>query len=312
MPPRLSLLSRACCPVTAKPTPFASFLLPFFQQQQNRNASILSELSDNPGAYNKKIRRGRGPASGKGKTSGRGHGGQKQHGKVPMTAYGRFAGGQTPLEVVHGERGFENQFSVDMSPLNVDRLQSWIDQGRLDTSKPITLKELNDSRCLHGVKDGVKLLGRGAEQLRTPVNIIVSRASASAIAAVEAAGGTVTTRYYSPPAIRRIMRGLTDPINSLQTVGAAPAAAEVDEGSEAEGAAAVMSKRFTYRLPDPTSRKDIEYYRDPAHRGYLSHLVPEGQGPSLFFKTPGTGRVHHKKVTAKGGKGLAKGENRVC
>lgn len=51
-------------------------------------------------------------------------------------------------------------FSVDMSPLNIDRLQSWIDQGRLDPSKPITMKELNDSRCLHGVKDGVKLLAR--------------------------------------------------------------------------------------------------------------------------------------------------------
>ena len=45
-------------------------------------------------------------------------------------------------------------------PLNVDRLQQWIDLGRLDTSKPITIKELHESRCLHGVKDGVKLLAR--------------------------------------------------------------------------------------------------------------------------------------------------------
>lgn len=51
-------------------------------------------------------------------------------------------------------------FEVDMSPLNLDRLQDWIDQGRLDPSKPITVKELHDSRCLHGVKDGVKLLAR--------------------------------------------------------------------------------------------------------------------------------------------------------
>ena len=53
-----------------------------------------------------------------------------------------------------------DSFSVEMSPLNVDRLQSWVDQGRLDPSKPITMKELVDSRCLHRVKDGVKLLGR--------------------------------------------------------------------------------------------------------------------------------------------------------
>lgn len=47
-----------------------------------------------------------------------------------------------------------------MSPINLDRIQSWIDQGRLDVSKPITIKELNESRCLHGIKDGVKLLAR--------------------------------------------------------------------------------------------------------------------------------------------------------
>lgn len=47
-----------------------------------------------------------------------------------------------------------------MSPLNLDRLQQWIDQGRIDPSQPITMKELHKSRCLHGVKDGVKLLAR--------------------------------------------------------------------------------------------------------------------------------------------------------
>lgn len=48
-----------------------------------------------------------------------------------------------------------------MSPINLDRIQSWIDQGRLDPSKPITMKELAKSRCLHGVKrHGVKLLAK--------------------------------------------------------------------------------------------------------------------------------------------------------
>jgi large subunit ribosomal protein L15 len=48
-----------------------------------------------------------------------------------------------------------------MSPVNLDRIQSWIDQGRLDPSKPITMKELHKSRCIHGVKrHGVKLLAR--------------------------------------------------------------------------------------------------------------------------------------------------------
>ena len=41
-----------------------------------------------------------------------------------------------------------------------------------------------------------------------------------------------------------------------------------------------------YRLPDPTSRWEIEYYRDPAHRGYLSHMLKPGESPSLYFKVP--------------------------
>lgn len=43
---------------------------------------------------------------------------------------------------------------------------------------------------------------------------------------------------------------------------------------------------FQYRLPDPTSRKELEYYRDVRNRGYLSHMVQEGEGASLFWKPP--------------------------
>ena len=105
MTPRFRLLGRPVCihPQSSSQI-LAPFLYPFVTQQ--RSASILSSLSDLPGAYNKRIRRGRGPASGKGKTSGRGHKGQGQHGKVPAG----FNGGQTPDEVVAGKRGFENQY----------------------------------------------------------------------------------------------------------------------------------------------------------------------------------------------------------
>lgn len=105
LPPAHRLLSRQVFQIS-------SFLLPCLhaqrqeqQQQQKRAASILSNLSDNPGAYNKKIRRGRGPSSGKGKTSGRGHKGQKQHGKVPFG----FNGGQTKDEDTNPIRGLNNR-----------------------------------------------------------------------------------------------------------------------------------------------------------------------------------------------------------
>ena len=74
-----------------------------------------------------------------------------------------------------------------------------------------------------------------------------------------------------------------DPIVSLQSK-----APEIEQAPK---------KTFYSRLPDPTSRKDIEYYRDPAHRGYMSHLVPEGHGPSLFYKTPGTGKTAVRKTS---------------
>lgn len=170
MPPRLrtvrlaaSLLSRS------QQTPTASLAAPLVIRGQKRCASILSSLSDNPGAYNKKIRRGRGPASGKGKTGGRGQKGQHAHGKVPAG----FEGGQTPQSITNPERGRGkyNPFQVEMSAINLDRIQSWIDQGRLDPTKPITMKELAKSRCLHGVKrHGVKLLAR----VSRPIAVILT------------------------------------------------------------------------------------------------------------------------------------------
>jgi large subunit ribosomal protein L15 len=107
MPPRLrspAELSRtmqtiALGPILATRNPCLSVLA-----LQSRFVSVLSGLSDNAGAYHKRIRVGRGPASGKGKTSGRGHKGQKQHGKVPAG----FGGGQTLDEVARGPKGFDN------------------------------------------------------------------------------------------------------------------------------------------------------------------------------------------------------------
>ncbi|RMZ70415.1 50S ribosomal subunit L15 [Pyrenophora seminiperda CCB06] len=336
MPPRLRVvqLGTSLLSFSRKPS-VTSLTLPFLhpaqqQQQQQRNASILSSLSDNAGAYNKKIRRGRGPASGKGKTGGRGQKGQHAHGKVPTG----FEGGQTPQWITNPERGRgkHNPFKVEMSPINLDRIQEWIDQGRLDPKKPITMKELAKSRCLHGVKrHGVKLLARNPEKLTTPIHIVVSRASADAIARIESLGGSVTTRFYSPTAIKRVLRGETHPVISLQAsadlvalAGRIPTApipspiltalqTAAASDQKAEAMAQVMKQvgsRYKYRLPDATARKDIEYYRDPAHRGYLNYLVQEGESPSLFFKPPGDAK-DRKKMSARKNAAKASAENRL-
>ena len=193
----------------------------------------------------------------------------------------------------------EYSFADEMSPINLNRIQYWIQQGRLDPSRPITVKELHKSRCLHGIKDGVKLLARGKHELTTPINIIVSRASAEAIRAVEKAGGTVVTRYYTKFAIRKIIQGKMDPINSLQSN--LRLVLPSHEGADAAGGAIrPEKKRYEFRLPDPAGRKDLEYYRDEAHRGYLSHKVEEGQGPGLYFRVLGAKRDEEKKTQLPG------------
>lgn len=119
MPPRTPpRLAAQCCRAPLDPfaRPSLANLFAAVSVQtalsQTRSASILSNLSDNPGAYQKRIRVGRGPSSGKGKTSGRGHKGQKQHGKVKPW----FQGGQTPLIFQKGRLGFENLY-VDLTCL---------------------------------------------------------------------------------------------------------------------------------------------------------------------------------------------------
>ncbi|KAG6006725.1 hypothetical protein E4U21_006710 [Claviceps maximensis] len=261
------------------------------QQQQIRHASsILGSLANNKGAIHQKKRVGRGPSSGHGKTSGRGHNGQKQHGKVNPW----FQGGQTPLIVKHGRSGFTNFRAPKMSEVNLDQIQEWINQGRLDASKQITPKELIESNLVGSIKDGIKILSRGANTLKQPIDVLVSRASAGAIAAIEAAGGKVTTRYYTKLAIQRLVRG-----ESVNTDKPLPVGKEHVESVLAQ---AKNGAQFRYRLPDPTSREDIEYYRDPAHRGYLSYQLAPGQSPSLYFKVPGEKKIKsaakaEKKVT---------------
>ncbi|OAA66477.1 50S ribosomal subunit protein l15 [Niveomyces insectorum RCEF 264] len=245
---------------------------------QSRSAGILASLRDNPGAHQKRIRLGRGPSSGKGKTSGRGHKGQKQHGKVKPW----FQGGQTPLIRTWGQKGFVNHRADVMSEVNLDRLQAFIDAGRIDPTKPITPRELIQSGLVGRVRDGIKILARGKDDLRTPVDLLVSRASANAIDAIEAAGGKIVTRYFTKQSIKWLLQGKSAVSSTPLPTGPERVEEELEKLRQAP---------HSRRLPDPTSRWDIEYYRDPAHRGYLSHMLQPGESPSLYFKVPGERRI---------------------
>jgi large subunit ribosomal protein L15 len=114
------------------------------------------------------------------------------------------------------KRGFNNKrHGEDMIPINLGTLQDYIDMGRLPESKPdgspLTMKDLLDagvcgSRFSQIKHHGMKLLAKGKERLRSPINIHVSRASQSAIEALEAAGGSVTAVHYNRLALRVLMK----------------------------------------------------------------------------------------------------------
>ncbi|KAI0811048.1 ribosomal protein L15 [Irpex lacteus] len=171
----------------------------------------LFNLSPAVGSQHKQKRLGRGQGSGRGGTSGRGHKGQKARAGNGKPTPG-FEGGQTKITKLFPKKGFVNPTTKVYAPVNLDRIQAWVDQGRLQSSpeKPITVRDLLLSGCIHDAKDGVKLLGDGADQLKTPIHITPARASKSAIRAVEKLGGTVFCKYYNDLAIKDAVKGRTD------------------------------------------------------------------------------------------------------
>jgi len=146
----------------------------------------LNELRDNPGARKARIRVGRGIGSGKGKTGGRGGKGQTARTGVALNGY---EGGQMPLHRRLPKRGFHNIFRLDYVEVNLGAVQKAVDAGRLDASKPITAAALQGAGVTTRVKDGIVLLGKG--ELKAKLDFEVARASGTAVAAVEKAGGKV-------------------------------------------------------------------------------------------------------------------------
>jgi large subunit ribosomal protein L15 len=147
----------------------------------------LHEIADNPGARKNRTRIGRGIGSGKGKTGGRGGKGQTARSGVRIKG---FEGGQMPLHRRLPKRGFRNtSFAVKLNEINVGAVQKAIDAGTLDAKNPIDVDALVKAGLMRRAKDGVKLLGDG--ELKAKVEFAVYRASKSAIAAVEKAGGSV-------------------------------------------------------------------------------------------------------------------------
>src|ERR1700687_4915291 len=99
-------------------------------------AMKLNEIRDNKGAHYRYKRVGRGIGSGKGKTSARGGKGQTARTGVALNG---FEGGQTPLHRRIPKRGFRRvQFQKDYHIVNLGRLQTALDAGKLKADAPVT------------------------------------------------------------------------------------------------------------------------------------------------------------------------------
>jgi len=152
----------------------------------------LNELQDNQGARHRKMRVGRGIGSGKGKTCGRGGKGQTARTGVRING---FEGGQTPIHRRLPKRGFNNYTRHEYETVNLGAIQKAVEAGALDAKKAVTLEVLQDAGLVRKAATEVKLLAEGA--ITSKVNLEVQFASASAVAAVEKAGGKVTVSSAS-------------------------------------------------------------------------------------------------------------------
>ena len=144
----------------------------------------LSTLKPAKGSVKNTKRIGRGEGSGRGGTSTRGHNGAKSRSGY-KTKIG-FEGGQMPLQRRVPKFGFKNINRVEYKGINLDTIQALITNNKADKIDDQVL--INNG--LAGKKDRIKILGRG--ELTAKVEVKAHAFSATAKAAIEAAGGNAT------------------------------------------------------------------------------------------------------------------------
>jgi large subunit ribosomal protein L15 len=214
----------------------------------------LNQLAGRPGASKARMRVGRGIGSGKGKTGGRGGKGQTARSGVRIKG---FEGGQMPLHRRLPKRGFRNTaFQLDLNEINLGRVQSAIDAGALDAGKPVDVETLVNAGILSRARGGVKLLGGG--EIKAKVEFTVWRASKSAVAAVEKAGGSVKVLAPAKDEAKeprgknaRFAAGLDKP----KILESAPPPTKADAKKKADAKAEAKLAPKTDRKTNPAGKK---------------------------------------------------------
>jgi large subunit ribosomal protein L15 len=141
----------------------------------------LHQLKPPVGSRKRRKIVGRGPGSGHGQTSGRGDKGQKARSGGGSRPW--FEGGQLPLHRRVPKRGFTNIFRKQYAIVNVK------DLNRFEAGTAVTPAALQAAGLIHGVGDGVKILGDG--EIARALNVSAQKFSQQAADKIRAAGGTV-------------------------------------------------------------------------------------------------------------------------
>jgi large subunit ribosomal protein L15 len=187
----------------------------------------LHDLRPADGSRTARKRVGRGIAAGQGKTAGRGTKGQKARagGSIPPW----FEGGQTPLHMrIPKLRGFKNRFKIEYEVVNIGRIAEFAQLGAFELGEtpagrkgskpvPVTVNQeiLRAVGLVRTLDKPMKVLGHG--DIGVALFVVADAFSKSAIAKIEAAGGTVQT--------------LEVPTASLAALGLEPLVAEPVEAA---------------------------------------------------------------------------------
>ena len=134
----------------------------------------------------RKMRVGRGIGSGKGKTSGRGIKGQKSRSGVAIKS---FEGGQMPLYRRLPKRGFNTINATKIAKINLEKIQTFIEQKTINPSDTIDAKLLKKLKIINKNSQKLKILGTG--EIKVKINIEADLVSKSAKEKLEKIGGSI-------------------------------------------------------------------------------------------------------------------------
>jgi len=172
-----------------------------FHEVGVRKDFVLGNLKPNPGSNKPAVRLGRGRGR-KGRTCGRGHGGQGHRGSV----HAWFEGGQSPIQKRVPKVIIKKPRAPPLTPLNLDKLQHWIDQGRIDPAKVITIRDMWLAKLIPTPKRGVVLTERNHRHFSAKVSIEATMSSEIAADTILKRGGKLRLMYFTRLGLRVHMK----------------------------------------------------------------------------------------------------------